>query len=539
MPARSVIIRDLVSLTAVALVVRVVSAWLVPAPPHVDAAYYTMVGEQLAIGNGFSAPALWSFLEVGGRLPANPDLPVPSNGHWMPLTAIVSGAFMTILGPGWRAGQVPMVLLSTLLVPLTYLAAWQVSRSRRVAVLSAILAITAGSLLLMYPLIESFAIFGVLGAITLLASVRAMETARPGPWLVLAGAAAGGASLTRIDGVLLTLAPATAWLLLRPFGTGHLGSPIRALGWGWLSAMAFLVVVIPWLIRDVVVFGTAFPSPGGRLLWIRDYNEHLSISLNLSLERYLAWGLPAILLSKLAALVAVLGRTLALMGGVFGLYFLAGLWMQRRNRRLAPVTVYLIAMFATMILLATEHAPKGAFLHTAPAWLPFALPMAVSAVVPASTAIGRVWPFLRRSATHRFLEVVAVVGAVVLALIGALILLGQWQVRFERQEAAATFLRNEAAPGDVILADDPSSLYLRTGLHGVAPPFDPYPVLERVIESYGVDWVVVTLGPDETMDPLGLWEGGSAADALGNEATFLPDAPAFEADGVRVFKVDR
>lgn len=538
MPPRSVALRDLAILGAIALVVRAIGAWLVPAPPHVDAAYYTMVAEQLATGHGFQTPALWSFLEVGGRIPLEPTLPVPSNAHWMPLTAIVASGSMALLGPDWRAGQVPMVVLSSLLVPMTYLIGLQVWRSRRVAVIGASLMIAAGPLLLMFPLVESFALFGVLGALTLAASVRAAEGARPGPWLMIAGIAAGLASLTRIDGVLLTLAPATAWLVQRPFAADSAFSTSRtAVAWGAASAGAFVAVVAPWLLRDLAVFGTPFPSPGGRLLWIRDYNEHLSVSLDLSISRYLEWGPLAIVGSKLRAALEVAGRTLGLLGGIFGAYFVAGLWIHRHQRRLAPVLVYLAAMFATMILVFTEHAPKGAFLHTAPAWLPFALPMAVASVAPASNAVGRFWPFLRRPATHRFLEVAGLIGAVVLAIAGAIALLAQWQVRQERFEAASDFLTESASDDDVLLAGDPSSLYLRTGLRGVATPFDPYPVLEQIIRGYGVDWVVVILDPGTVVDPLGLWDGALAVDANGVSADFLEPQPAFESEGVRIYQV--
>jgi len=431
-----------------------------------------------------------------------------------------------------------MVILSTLLVSLTYLIGWEIWRSRRVAVLGAVLAIASGPLLLMNPLVESFAVFGVLGAACLFASVRAVDSPLPGPWIVLAGATAGLASLTRIDGALLTLAPATAWLLRRPVAsdTGF-GSPIRAIAWGAASAAAFVAVITPWLFRDLLVFGTPFPSPSGRLLWIRDYNEHLSISLDLTLDRYLDWGAVAIIGSKLRATVEVLGRTLGLLGGVFGIFFIAGLWLHRRDRRLAPFLVYMAAMFAAMIVLFTEHAPKGALLHTAPAWLPFALPMAIASVAPASTAAGRAWRFLRRPAAHRFIEVVGVIGAVVLAIAGAITLLDGWHVRQDRLQAAADFLGDVASPDDVLLAGDPSSLYLLTGLRGVATPFDPYPVLEDVIRAYGIDWVVVTLEAGAITDPLGLWNGAAAIDAHGNRARFLPSEPAFEADGVRVYEV--
>jgi hypothetical protein len=537
MSNRALLWRDMLALTAIALIVRTAAAWLVPFPPHVDAAYTTMVAEQLAGGQGFSAPALWSFLEVGGRLPANPILPVPSNAHWMPLPAIVAALPMTVLGPDWRAGQVAMVILSSLLVPMTYLAGHVGWRSRRIAIVAATLALAAGPLLLMYPLIESFAVFGVLGGTAILASIRAVDAQRPGPWLVAAGLAAGLAALTRVDGTLLALAPATAWVVRRPFSGAAFRTPSHAVLWGGASAMAFLLVVAPWLLRNLDAFGTPFPSPGSRMLWIRDYNEHLSISLELTLDRYLAWGLPAIAWSKLIALGEVAGRGLGLLGGIFGISFIAGLWSHRRDRRLAPFVVYFTVMLVAMVLLFTEHAPKGAFLHTAPAWLPIALPMAVAGVVPLATTLGRGWPFLRRPATHRFVEVVGVAGAVVLAIAGAASLSDQWTTRAERHSAAAEFLRGTAAADDVLLAADPSSLYLLTGLRGVATPFDPYSVLAQVVGAYGVDWVVVTLAPDETRDPLGLWDGASATDATGASPGFLPAAPAFEADGVRIFEV--
>lgn len=537
MSDRATMWRDLGILTALALAVRAVAAWVVPFPPHVDAAYYTMVAEQLATGKGFTAPALWSFLEVGGRLPVDPQLPVPSNGHWMPMAAVVAGASMALVGPEWRAGQVPMILLSTLLVPMTYVAGRMIWESRRIAVLGAMLAIAAGPLLLMYPLVESFAVFGILGGTALLASVHAVDARRPGPWLVLASAAVGFASLTRLDGALLALAPATAWLLRRPFSRGAFGSPASALAWGMASAGAFLVVISPWLLRNLETFGTAFPSPSDRMLWIRDYNEHLSIGLDLTPDRYLAWGLPAIVLSKLWAVAEVAGRTLALLGGIFGIGFAAGAWHHRRLNRLAPFLVYVGAVFAAMVLLFTEHAPKGAFFHTAPAWLPIALPLGVAGIAPAATWAGRAWPFLRRPATHRFLEVVGVGGAIILAVAGAIALLGPWQVRIDRHEVAAAFLRDAAAPTDVLLAADPSTLYLLTELRGVPTPFDPFDVVADVVDAYGVDWVVVVLEAGTDRDPLGLWDGAAAVDVTGASPGFLPAEPAFEADGVRVFRV--
>ena len=108
--------RDLVTLFALALGVRIAAALLLDYAPYTDPAYYRLVADQLAAGRGFTVPVLWSFLEVGGRLPLQPSLPVPSNGHWMPLTSILAAGSIWLLGGmlgEGRAAQVPSILLGT------------------------------------------------------------------------------------------------------------------------------------------------------------------------------------------------------------------------------------------------------------------------------------------------------------------------------------------------------------------------------------------------------------------------------------------
>lgn len=522
--------RDLVVLTSVALVLRVVAAWLVPSPPYVDAAYYTLVAERLAMGDGFSIPVLWSFLEVGGQLPADPALPVPSNGHWMPLTSIVAAVPMLLLGPEWRAGQASMVILSTALVPLTYLIGWELWRARWVAVPAGVLAIFAGPLLLMYPLVENFAVFGVVGGGALYASLRAVRSERPVAWLLLAGALVGLATLARVDGLLLAVAPAVAWFQRRGDGSVGVGAALATAG-------AALLVMSPWLVRDMAVFGSPFPSAGGHTLWIRTYNEQFSIGQQPGPASFFAAGPVEILGARLASWAELLGRTLSVTGGLFGITFLAGLWLSRRRRELAPFTAYWVVMFVVMGLLFTFHAPKGAFMHSAPAWLPVALPLAVASVAPAATAAARFWRFLARPPTHRFLVVVGLVGAMVVSLGSSAVLLGQWRTSTARLEVAAAFFIQRGATVDRVLAYDPAALHALSGNPGVAPPFDPYPVIGQVVDAYDIRWVVVTLQPGESSDPLGLWDGAAGTDSLGTHPDFLPAQPALDEPGVRVYEV--
>jgi hypothetical protein len=403
-------------------------------------------------------------------------------------------------------------------------------RTRLVALGGAVLVLLAGPFLVLYPQVNNIAVFGAAGAGAVWCAIRAVPAARPAGWLIASGALAGVAMLARVDGLLVLVAPSAAWFVRsRPRPAWTLAA----------AGATFAIVVAPWLIRDFAVFGAAFPSAGGHTLWITTYNEQFSIGSDPSLASYLAWGVPNIIGSKLAAWGELTGRVAVLLGGIFILPFAYGLWTGWRRRELWPFLAYFVVIFVTMGLVFTFHAPRGAFYHSAAAWLPFASPLAVASVPAAATAASRWWRFLGRPATHRFLVVAGLAGAIGLSLAGSAVLLGQWQAAHDRLEVAADYLRSQGATSDRVMAYDPSALHALTGNPGVAPPFDPFPVVGQVVRAYDVRWVVVTLAPGEMRDPLGLWDGASATDSIGSHPSFLPERPAFEAPGVRVFEVNR
>ena len=455
-------------------------------------------------------------------------------GHWMPLTSIVAAGPMALLPTSdWRAGQVPMVLLSAAWVGIAHGVAYDLWRNKSWALVAGILAIFAGPLLVMLPLVDSFVLFGVFGALALWASMRAVRSERRwGWWLVAAGVLIGLATLTRVDGLLLAVAPAVAWAIrLRDV------RPAAALGFGLAAAAACLLILAPWLARNLAVYGALLPSAGGHTLWITSYNEQFSIGHEVSLGAYLDWGLAPIIGSKLGALAELAGRTLAVAGGVFAIFFVAGMWVFRGMRELRPFIAYWIVMFLAMGLLFTFHAPRGAFVHSAPAWLPFAIAIAIGAVAPVSTALGRWWPFLTRPRTHRFLIGASAFAAIVLSFVSSAVLVASWRLANDRLGLAAQFLNATAGRDEVVMFADPARLNLLIGSPGVSAPFDPFAVIDEVVDAYDVRWIVVTLDPGETRDALGLWDGTGAVDSTGASPTFLPEVPAFEAEGVRVYQV--
>jgi hypothetical protein len=394
--------------------------------------------------------------------------------------------------------------------------------------LAGVLALFAGPMLAYVPMVDSFAVFGACGLVAILAAVRATRAGGSGAWLVLSGIAAAVAMLTRIDGVLLGVAPATAWLARRGWGPWSVAGPPISGWWAVAGVVAAVAVVAPWFARQAAEFGSILPSAGGRLLWITSYNEQFSITGDPTFGSYLDQGIPSILAEKLGSLVQVLGRTTVLLGGAFVAPLVFGLWRERKRADLAPFTAYWLVLLAAMVLIFTLHAPAGAYYHSAWAWLPLAIPLAVANAAPLLESLGRRVTLLGRPRNIRFLAGAALGGALILSVIGSGALLAQWQRDYAKVEQAAEFLAKRAAADAVIMYVDPPSLNLLTGLPVIAPPFDTPEVIGRVAQAYGVQWVVVERATGAEQDALRLWNGGD----------WLADEPALDAVDVRIFATD-
>ena len=111
-------------LYGLAFVVRALLIWHFPDPAYPDSAYYVDVARSLHAGQGFNVDFIWIFAEVGGVIPADPTLPIPSNAHWMPLASIVQVPFLTIFGDVAWAAAAPFALIGSLAAPLT----WAIAR---------------------------------------------------------------------------------------------------------------------------------------------------------------------------------------------------------------------------------------------------------------------------------------------------------------------------------------------------------------------------------------------------------------------------
>ena len=182
-------------LYAFAFIVRFALALAYPDPAYPDAYYYVDVGRALASGHGLNVDFIWIFAEVGGHIPANPVLPVPSNGHWLPLSSILQAASMTVFGQTALASALPIILIGSLIGPLVWLIAREAGCRPVVQIGAALLAGAPGAGAVFMPQPENFGILQVVVAATIYLVARGLKGS-PRSY-VAAGILVGVASLAR------------------------------------------------------------------------------------------------------------------------------------------------------------------------------------------------------------------------------------------------------------------------------------------------------------------------------------------------------
>ena len=502
---------DGAAIFVLALVVNSLAALFVAQPLYMDAYYYFDGALQLARGQGLVEPYLWNYLDPVLRLPH------PSHLYWMPLASLVAAPFIALaerlFGPGlapaslFRAAQVPSVLAASALPLLSYAAARLATGRRRHAVVAALLTIFSAFYLLYWPQTDAFALFALVAAGALLAAYVGLSRGA-GRWLFLGGLGAGLAHLTRTDGVLVlmvvlaaavvqaaTSAPRAAGAAGAGRFGGRLTASLRPLG---LLTGGYLLIMLPWFVRNVFVMGTPLLPGGARLLWLTDYNELYNYPAEgLTLAHYLAAGWPAILQAKWSAGVTNFGNVLGPLCNIAAFPFiLAGFWQLRRHALYGLAAVYGGCLFGLMTLVFTLAGARGGFFHSGAALLPFFCPAAVVGIDAAVEAAARRLPHWQPEKSKPvFNGLLVLVAAGLTARVSWSRMVGvDWRhpaVADAVYGEIGRWLDGAAAPGAAVAVNNPPGFFYFTGRPSIVIPNGAPETLLRAARDFNVRWVAL------------------------------------------------
>ncbi len=485
----------LVAILALALGVRLLTAWFLRQPGYTDACYYAVGARQLAAGQGFSEPFLWNYLSA----PAS--LPQPGYRYWMPLAAMLGWLGLALFGNSFRAMQAPFVILAAALPLVAYAIAWDLTGKRRHATLAGFLAVFPGFYAHVLVLPDNFAPFALAGSACLWAAGRGLRDGRP-LWFGLAGLAAGLGHLARADGLLLL----GVALLAATVGAGKKPN-LRTCPLPLASCLlGYLLVMGPWFARNWWAFGTPLPSVGIRTAFLTTYDDLFAYGRPPTLESYLAWGWGAILQSKGEALLLNLERLWVEGLLVFLLPFtVMGLWRLRRQRLLWPFFCYLPLLFLTMTWIFTFPGMRGGLFHSGGALLPFFFAAAGPGLEEAlAWAVQRLRGWQMRTAWPVFSA--GLVGLAVLltalALGRAGVFSGEWNERGQEYVEIGRWLAGQGQGRAVVMVGDAPAFTWHTGHPAIAIPNEPPDTVLAVADRYGARYLVLDDTRPRTTDAL-------------------------------------
>jgi hypothetical protein len=472
--------RDLLALFLLSLAVRLVVAALVSRPGYMDPSYYAAGAVNLARGGGLDEPFIWNYLDDP------PGVSHPGFLYWMPLPSLVAAPLLVLFPDSFFAPQFPFVLLSALLPLVGYIAALHTTRGRHHAWTAGLLVLFSGFFFPYWTLPETFAPFALFGSAALLLAGKRREW-----WASLSvGVLVGLAHLTRPDGVLLLpvvmLAPL---LLLRPRSEQRT-SYFTAGRWS-LVALGYLLVMVPWFVRNVAVIGVPLSPAGSKTLWLTTYDDLFCYDCDLSLRSYLAWGWGNILRSKLWAMGVNLERFLAEDCLVFMLPFVfVGFYRLRRCSLFVLSGLYLFLVFLLHSLVFTFPGPRGGFFHAGAPALPFLFAAGAEGLEAAVRWAAR----LRRWDWRRALSVfamAAVVAAVTLSGYVAAAKLCGWRSADAIYQEVGHWLEQRESQRVTVMVANPPAFWYHTGYPAVVVPTGGVDTLLAVADRYGVAYVLL------------------------------------------------
>ncbi len=490
--------RWLLFLALLGLAVAGVVAAFEPAPGYMDADYYAAGGMQLATGHGFNEPFLWNYLDD----PAG--LPHPSNAYWMPLASILAAAGGLLFGPSsWFALRAGFLGVAAGIPPVTAALAYALTSRRGLAVTAGLLAVFPGYYLPLLPTSDTFGLYMLLGGIFFLILFRKPSYLNP----FFLGLVAGLMHLTRADGLLwLLVAFVAAWFAIPKSADRKKAAPIYCL---LLALAGYLLIMGPWLARNLSVFGTLLAPGGSRSLWLTNYDQLFSFPASgLSFSTWWGSGIRAILEARIWALGFNLANTFALQAEVFLLPLIGvGLWVFRKDRRVQLAALAWLLTLGVMTLIFPYAGARGGFIHSGAAFQTIWWALTPIGLDQLVNWVGRWrnWKVEKSGPVFQGLMVgiVAVMTAAVVygRVIGAFNGPPAWGRENAAYRQIGGFLRDQGAPDQaVVIVANPPGFYLATGYSAIAVPNGDAAAVRMVAGRYQARYLIL----EKASTPAGL-----------------------------------
>jgi hypothetical protein len=265
-------------------------------PLDTDSSDYLLVARNLFQGRGFVEDVVWNFLSHPAAVAH------PRHDSWMPLETILIYVSQRLWGQSFWAAELPGLALGAALPVVGMAIALELGAGGIYAAAAGIL-LAVGPRLVYYSIdTDAMMAYAFFQGLVVLSALRGLQ-GRP-RWLALAGVAAGLAHLSRNDASIWV----PALILIFLLGRRRDGNPPAPFRFWLLAGAGYLLVMAPWMARNLSVFGTLFPPNSTQAMFFHDYLDLYGFDQDFTLRSYLAQG-PAVIAGHKAAGLAAMLKT--------------------------------------------------------------------------------------------------------------------------------------------------------------------------------------------------------------------------------------
>jgi hypothetical protein len=438
----------------------------------------------------------------------------------------------------YAAGRAAFILLSACVPLLTAALAFDVSRQTRLAIVSGLLSIFSLYYAPFMPVPDNYALYMLFGGTFFLLAPRQQK------WIPIAlGALAGLLTLARSDGLLwLGLAGLTV-LWKNPLSLRS--TPVE--GWeragvrvkvsniilaGLLALLGYLLIMGPWHLRNMNLYGSFMTPGGGRLLWLENYNQtFIYPPENLTREGFLEAGWNEALKDRIAAFNSNLSNTFAAQGEIFLLPFIIlGLWQLRHDLRTKIAVTGWLILFFVMTVIFPFAGSRGSFFHAGAAFQPYwwvAAPIGLDTLIAWARRRGQ---FTDENAPHVFQGILVLLAALMtFYLVNFRVIANGWaKDDFIYPSVEKMFLDNGISPNDVVIVRNPPGYFIGSGRSTISLPYGDESTILAVAERYNAHYLVIEKG--------GTFE--AIQDLYDNPQEHRSFVYLGEVDGARLYRIE-
>ncbi len=474
---------ELVALFVVGLLFYSLLACFQHAPGYMDADYYFSGGLRLVQGHGFTETTLWNYLD-------NPQsLPHPSHGYWFPLASILSAAGMFLTGQQtFFAARLGFILVAALVSPVTALLSYQIISRREIAIAAGVLAIFCGYHAPFMPTTDNFGLFMLSGGLFFLLIFRRDRYAP-----LLLGLVAGFMNLSRSDGIIWFVIGLSSilivWFERKP--RLSFSSCFRV---GVLFVVGYALVMGPWVVRNLFVWGTPLTPAGSSVLWMTRYDETFAWPpARINLQNWLAAGWQLALSNRIDALKLNFLNTIGAQAGFLLFPFiLIGAWALRKDLRVRLALLGWVTLFLVMSIVFPFAGSRGSFFHAGAALQPIWFTSAVIGVDVLANKARKHGLFT--SAAPRIFRTGLVMAMILLtvALVYISIIKNDWN-KFDRNyvRVEKILLEYKAQPSDVVIVANAPGYYAATGRSAIIVPDENLDTVHALAHQFGARFLVL------------------------------------------------